>query len=226
VTANAHLLHRFITEIAGAPAILVGNSMGAMVSLLQAGAHPDTVAGLVLIDPSVPAPRQLPDLQVASQFLLYALPFVGRGYLALGSRRMTDRQRVQRVVDLCFADPGRASAAVLDAATGLAAQRRGMPSQEAEFLQAARSLMRVLARPQRYRSLMDSIESPVLLIHGEQDRLVPVLAARQVAAAHPAWDTAFLPDVGHTPQLEAPHAVVETVLTWLDQQELAAKEKP
>jgi len=67
---------------------------------------------------------------------------------------------------------------------------------------------------------------PVLLIHGEQDRLVPVLAARKVAAEHPAWDTAFLPDVGHTPQLEAPHAVVEAVLTWLDQQDLATKETP
>ena len=226
VTANADLLHQFITEIAGGPAILVGNSMGAMVSLLQAGAHAETVAGLVLIDPSIPAPRQLPDLQVASQFLLYALPLVGRGYLALGNRRMTDRQRVQRVVDLCFADPGRASAAVLDAATGLAAVRRGMPSKEAEFLQAARSLMRVLARPERYRSLMHSIESPVLLIHGEEDRLVPALAARKVAADHPTWDTLFLPGVGHTPQLEAPRAVVEAVLTWLDQQELATKENP
>ena len=226
VAANAQLLHRFITEIAGAPAILVGNSMGAMVSMLEANAHPEMVAGLVLIDPSVPTPRQIPDLQVASQFLLYALPFVGAGHLALGRRLTTDRERVQRVVDLCFADPTRASAAVLDAATRLAAQRRGMASQDADFLRAARSLMRVLAMPERYRSLMRSIERPVLLIHGEKDRLVPVSAARKVAADNPAWETAFLPDVGHTPQLETPRVVAEAVLTWLDQHELAVKETP
>ncbi|MGB7980803.1 MAG: alpha/beta fold hydrolase, partial [Candidatus Nanopelagicales bacterium] len=36
VQANQRLLDRFLTEVAGAPAILVGNSMGGLISILQA----------------------------------------------------------------------------------------------------------------------------------------------------------------------------------------------
>jgi pimeloyl-ACP methyl ester carboxylesterase len=49
---NAMLLNRFVREVTGTPVILVGNSMGGLISILQASAEPDTVAGLVLIDPA------------------------------------------------------------------------------------------------------------------------------------------------------------------------------
>jgi pimeloyl-ACP methyl ester carboxylesterase len=49
---NAMLLNRFVREITGTPVILVGNSMGGLISILQASAEPDIVAGLVLIDPA------------------------------------------------------------------------------------------------------------------------------------------------------------------------------
>src|ERR1700727_675723 len=51
VQSNARLLARFVRDIAGSPAVLVGNSMGGMISILHAGADPETVAGLVLVDP-------------------------------------------------------------------------------------------------------------------------------------------------------------------------------
>jgi pimeloyl-ACP methyl ester carboxylesterase len=222
VQANAAIVDRFVRDIAGGTAVLVGNSMGGMVSLLAAAAHPDSVAGLVLIDPSLPVPRHIPDVQVASQFLLYAVPFFGERYLAFTTRRMSDRQLLQRVVDLCFADPSRASAELMDASAALAAHRRAMPAQDASFLQAARSLLRVLARPQRYQALTNRVDVPVLLVHGERDRLVPVSAARLALAAHPSWDAAILPGVGHTPQLETPDAVIEHVARWLDRHQLLA----
>ena len=215
VHANADLLARFVREVVGRPAVLVGNSMGGMVALLTAAAHPELVEGLVLIDPSIPVPRQRPDLAVSATFLVYATPFVGERYLELLTRRTSDRQRVQSVVNLCFADPSRANPDVVDAGVVLAAHRRGVPGQEAAFLGAARSLMRVLANPRRYRSVMRSIDRPVLLVHGELDRLVPVAAARAVAAANPSWETMFLPGVGHTPQLEVPDAVRDRMVTWL-----------
>ncbi|MEP7177492.1 MAG: alpha/beta fold hydrolase, partial [Pseudonocardiales bacterium] len=166
VQANAAILDRFVREIAGGPAVLIGNSMGGMVSLLETDAHPESVAGLVLVDPSVPVPRQMPDLQVTSQFMIYGVPFIGQRYMARTRNRMTDRQLVQRVINLCFADPSRASADLMDAATALVAYRRTMPAQDAAFLQAARSLMLMLARPKSYRALLTRIRVPVLFIHG------------------------------------------------------------
>jgi pimeloyl-ACP methyl ester carboxylesterase len=221
VQANAAILTRFVQEIAGAPAVLVGNSMGGMVSLLATDTRPESVAGLVLVDPSLPVPRHKPDLQVTSQFLLYAVPFVGQRYMTFTRNRMSDRQLVERVVNLCFADPSKASGEVLDAATALVALRRTMPAQDAAFLQAARSLMGLLTRPKHYQALMNRIAAPVLLIHGDRDRLVPVAAAHTALVGNPGWESAILPGVGHTPQLETPDLVLEHVTSWLDRHELA-----
>ncbi len=221
VQANAAILNRFVREIAGAPAVLIGNSMGGMVSLLATDAAPASVAGLVLVDPSIPVPRQKPDLQITSQFLLYAVPFVGQRYMAYTRDRMSDRQLVERVINLCFADPSKASGDLMDAATALVAHRRQMPAQDAAFLQAARSLMLLLARPKHYQAVMNRVECPVLLVHGDRDRLVPVSAAQSALAANPKWESAILSGVGHTPQLETPELVREHVTSWLDRHELA-----
>jgi pimeloyl-ACP methyl ester carboxylesterase len=42
----------YVSDLDGTPVILVGNSMGGLISILQASAEPDIVAGLVLIDPA------------------------------------------------------------------------------------------------------------------------------------------------------------------------------
>ena len=46
MTDNQRLLDRFMTEVCGEPAILVGNSMGGLIAVLQTSAHPEAVAGL------------------------------------------------------------------------------------------------------------------------------------------------------------------------------------
>lgn len=68
VSANRALLHRFIEAVPQAPVILVGNSMGGMLSLLEANAAPDTIAGLILLDAALPFVPALPDPAVAAVF--------------------------------------------------------------------------------------------------------------------------------------------------------------
>ena len=41
VAANQVLLHRFVEAVRAAPALLIGNSMGGMISLLEAAANPE-----------------------------------------------------------------------------------------------------------------------------------------------------------------------------------------
>ncbi|HWO50066.1 MAG TPA: alpha/beta fold hydrolase, partial [Ornithinibacter sp.] len=43
VQANNRLLHRFLVEVAGTPAILIGNSMGGLISIRQAARRAETV---------------------------------------------------------------------------------------------------------------------------------------------------------------------------------------
>ena len=201
----------------------MGNSMGGAITILESAASPQAVAAVVLVDPALPRPAEVPDPQVAAQFLMYALPGVGEAFMDISRRSRTDRELVERVVNLCFADPRRSSPEVMDASTELVAhRRRHMPSQDAAFLQAARSIVRAGLRPRHFKNTMRSLVQPVLLIHGDRDRLVPVAAARIAAAANPKWDTEILHDVGHTPQLEDPDAVIHAVSRWLDRRELGA----
>ena len=216
VQRNARLLEKFVREVTGAPVILVGNSMGGLISIMQTATAPDTVSGLVLIDPALPPPRRAPDRQVAGQFLLYALPGLGEFYV----RTMLSRPpqlAVQRVIELCFADPSRADPAMLTASIALAAERQSQPvrARDQAFLAASRSLMRVVGLRRRYWEMMASVRVPVLLIGGEADRLVPVASMREAAARNPRWETAILPGVGHTPQLEVPDNVIDTLRDWL-----------
>jgi len=215
VQGNARLLHRFVVDVLGGEAVLVGNSMGGAVSVLAAAAHPEAVAGLVLVDPALPAPLQIPDAVVAGLFLLYGAPVVGEVFMKLMESRLSPSQQVERVMRVCFADPARASEPVMAALAALAEHRRSISGKERWFLQAARSLMRLLARPAPYRAALRGLAPPTLLIHGEADRLVPIAAARAAAAENPGWGTLFIPGVGHTPQLECPELVVESMSGWL-----------
>jgi pimeloyl-ACP methyl ester carboxylesterase len=129
--------------------------------------------------------------------------------------RITPEAAVARVINLCFADPSRADPAMLAAAVDLAKGRALIRGKEESFLRATRSLVWTLARAERARAMLGTISVPVLLVQGEADRLVPVVAARRVVAANPAWESVFLPDVGHTPQLEVPGLVVDAVTSWL-----------
>ena len=217
VQRNTRLLDRFVREVTGTPVILAGNSMGGLISILQTAAAPDTVQGLVLIDPALPLPRRAPDRQVGSQFLLYALPGLGELYVRKVMARTPPQLAVQRVIELCFADPSRADPAMLTASIALAAERSSHRTRATDqaFLAASRSLMRVVGLRRRYWEMMASVRVPVLLIGGEADRLVPVAAMRQAADRNPRWETVILPGVGHTPQLEVPDVVTGTLRDWL-----------
>jgi pimeloyl-ACP methyl ester carboxylesterase len=60
-------------------------------------------------------------------------------------------------------------------------------------------------------------------VHGRQDRLVPVSAARELARRRPDWRLTVIPGVGHTPQMEAPDRWLEAVRGWLDDPAVAGE---
>jgi pimeloyl-ACP methyl ester carboxylesterase len=221
VQANARLLDRWIQTVVGEPVILVGNSMGGLISVLETSSNPNAIKGLVLLDPALPLPPQKPDWQVSGQFLLYALPGLGEFAVAKLMAGVSPEKAVQQLLQLCFADPSRADPELIRAEVALSTRRHpATPAQASArarvFLAAARSLLRVLARRGNYQRLMAGIDVPVLLIGGEDDRLVPVAAMRQVAARNPRWESVILPGVGHTPMLEVPDDTSAVIRDWLD----------
>jgi pimeloyl-ACP methyl ester carboxylesterase len=216
VRANRRLLDRFVREVAGEPVVLMGNSMGGAISVLEAARAPDAVTGLVLVDPALPRPALAPiDPAVAASFAVMSIPGLGEAVLTRRRRRLTPEQQVRETLALCCADPARIPDDVLRLGIALSQERAGDQYAARDFLAAARSLVRMLGASRTLRAAMSDVVAPVLLIHGDQDRLVSLRVAESVAAAHPAWRFAVAHGVGHVPQLEAPEWTASTVLDWL-----------
>ncbi|MDQ1536895.1 MAG: hypothetical protein QOE58_1288 [Actinomycetota bacterium] len=216
IDANQQMLQGFLTEVAGEPVILVGNSMGGVIAMLQTSLHPESVRGAVLIDPALPVKvSSRPDPLVAASFGMYAVPRLGLAMLRARRRVRTPEQLAMDVLRLCCVDPTRVPADVLEQHLEVARARRGYVDIDAHFLGAARSLMSMLARRSAYLVTMRAIRVPVLLLHGEKDRLVPIEAARAAAAANPTWQFEMVEDVGHVPQLEVPGWTAGRILDWL-----------
>ena len=215
VQANVAVLRRFLREVAGGPAVLVGNSMGGMISIFTAASAPRAVSGLVLLDPALPGGHRALDPLVAGQFLLYALPLVGERFLWLRRQRHDPLHRVREMLALCGVDPDDVPAEVVDRSVALLEERQDVDGMDRAFLAAARSLLKILLDPRPYRGAMAAITAPVLLVQGDRDRLVPVGAARAAAEQHPHWRYVELAGVGHVPQLQVPAVVADEILGWL-----------
>src|SRR3712207_133836 len=202
VQENVSVLDRFLADVVGTPVILIGNSMGGMISILEAARSPQKVSGLVLLDPAVPGPRRKLDPLVALTFAVYAMPIVGERFMWLRRRRSTPLRQVHDMLRLCGVDPERLPSAVIDRSVELVEHRLTVTGVEKSFMAATRSLLRLLLDPRDYREAMASIRVPVLLVQGDQDRLVSVHAGREIAARHPDWRYVELAGAGHVPQLQ------------------------
>jgi pimeloyl-ACP methyl ester carboxylesterase len=216
VSANRALLDRFVRSVSDGPVILMGNSMGGMIALLEAAAAPAAVAGLILIDPALPFGSARPDPLIAAMFALFVTPGLGRVTIAR-RRRATPEALVANTLAMCCVDVSRVDADVVAHHVELARQRAAFTNADRDFATAVRSVFATAGytKGRAYRRGIRLITCPVLLVHGTRDRLVPVAAARAAARANPSWSLALLPDVGHVPQLEAPQETWRVITEWL-----------
>jgi pimeloyl-ACP methyl ester carboxylesterase len=166
----------------------------------------------------VPYVPTRPDPVVTAMFAAYGTPVLGRSLLAARRRFVPPEKIVDMTLALCTVDPARIPAEVLAEHYAVARARARYKDGNRDFLAAARSVLATVAdiRSGGYRRTIRSITAPVLMLHGEKDRLVPVAAARAAAKANPAWRLIVLNDAGHVPQLEWPEKVASAVLDWLD----------
>ncbi|HEY3868288.1 MAG TPA: alpha/beta hydrolase [Actinocrinis sp.] len=216
VGANVALVTRFLREETEG-AILVGNSMGGAISLLAAAAEPDLVRGLVLVDPALPQAAGAGfDPRVTLQFLAYGLP--GTGELALRARLalIPAERRVAATLRLGCADPGRVPAEHAAAEAAMARSRVRMPGNVSAHLAATRSILLTMVRARVYWRAAAAIRCPVLLVHGDRDRLVPFASARAAAERFPHWSFHPLPGVGHIPHIEAPEELSAAIEDWME----------
>ena len=205
VAGHVELVTGFVDRVApDRPVVLMGNSLGGLVAALAASAAPDRVAGLVLVDPALPTERLgLVHPRVLANFVICSVPGLGERFLDARRGRTTAERTVRRVLAATCVDPARVPADVVDAHIALTAEVDRRAADRA-YLTSARSLAALMARPGATVATLDTLEVPVLHLHGARDVLVPLAAARRMAAGRADWHLEIARDIGHTPMLEAP----------------------
>lgn len=178
--------------VPGAPAILIGASMGGMVALEAAGQAPQRLAGLVLLGSSARADTaEVQALRAAAceefaagrtRAVLEAnLPF------AFHPERARDDALRQRYLDMIL--------------------RAG----ESRLITQNRALM---AR-RDLRPVLPTLTCPALLLVGEADALTPPEHSQEIAAAMPRAHCQVLPRSGHMLTWEAAEEVNQALRSWL-----------
>ena len=188
--------------------VLVGNSMGGLLSLGVAALHPTLVDALVLVDPAVPAPRgEFPPRldRVSRTFIATAfMPRWGAKRLSRAVAVLGPESLVRETMRLVSADPSRIEPTVVDAHIALEAERLAESGWHESFYAASRSLVAILALKRKVFRWVHEVVAPTLLLQGDRDRLVPVASARNLASLRPDWEYHEFAGAGHVPMLEVP----------------------
>jgi pimeloyl-ACP methyl ester carboxylesterase len=155
----------------------------------------------------------------------FAIPGTGERWLRRRAARLGPEKVVREVMELVDLPIEDMATPTFQAHVDLVRERSKMPWAERALIEASRSLLTYLARPKRLYNVLDHVTVPTLLIHGHNDRLIPLAAAHAMHRLRPDWTFRDLQGIGHVPMLEAPGEFVEMVQKWLDDSFEEANEK-
>lgn len=218
VDANGALLERFLREVVGAPAVLMGNSMGGFLSLRTAARAPELVRALVLVNPAQPHVKGVArDPEVVRRFAIASIPLLGEFLSARKAKRLGARGLTEDLLNLCCRDTATVAPELLEAHVALSSERlASMPWSSAAYLEAARSLLGALRRTGDYARDVKAVRCPTMLVHGVHDRLVRFAYSEALAKLRPDWRFEVFPDAGHVPMMEDPEGFTARVGAWLN----------
>src|SRR5579872_1493966 len=178
-------------------ASLVGASSGARWALMLAARHPKRVKNMVFIAPAIPLAPANPGRAAALEHFEHTLPdHQGWNKLNRDYWQTNYRDFLQFFFEQCFNEPH--STKQIEDAIGWGLETTP------DTLAATATAPSM--SPETAESLCAEVRCPVLVIHGEDDRVVPHERGRAVAAATRAR-LLTLPDAGHLPHARIPIAI-------------------
>lgn len=187
-----------MSELGIDQAVLVGNSAGGSIAMLTALRHPSRVAALILVDPAIYSGGGTPGF-LRPLFQTPQMQHLG----PLIARRIQDWG--YQFGQSAWHDPSQFTPEIW--------QNYTRPLQAENWDRALWELTaasRPLDLPKRFAEL----DLPILIITGDDDRIVPTEQSIRLAEELGA-ELAVLPDCGHVPQEECPEAFLQAVQDFL-----------
>jgi pimeloyl-ACP methyl ester carboxylesterase/CheY-like chemotaxis protein len=204
IAAYADLLADLIRQISGKPVVLIGHSMGGMISLTLALRHPDVVERMVLLCPTISGRlsrwinvvtlfTSLERYSIASWFVAALEPqflrvtdWLMRPASFAERTDITDDQYHQLRAD---------------------ARRPGQGKVRAECFWAMQA--------GDLRGRLGVIKTPALVLWGMEDNTVPLRDASVVDDEWPDAELRIIPKAGHWPQFETPKTTKIAIRAFL-----------
>ena len=194
------------------PVVLVGNSIGSLVCLAAAAAHPEMVRGIAMVN--------LPDVSIRQEMLpqwiqpvvatiegIVASPPLLKALFQVLRRPSV----IRRWAEIAYVDP----TAISDELVEILAA----PAQDQGAARTFSALCQAVRRPNfapAAKGILPTLNQPILLIWGLQDRMVPPSLAHTLARLNPEIELVELDQVGHCPHDERPDEFNLILLRWLE----------
>jgi pimeloyl-ACP methyl ester carboxylesterase len=195
------------------PVILVGNSIGSLVCLAAAATHPDMVQGIVMIS--------LPDLSIREEMIPPRLqPIIGgiervftSALLLKPLFHIVRRPKIARAwAGIAYADPIVVTEELMEIFLG--------PTQDRGSAQAFGAILQAMTRGQfgpNVKTVLSTLKIPILLMWGQQDRMIPYSLARRFIEYNPDLRLVELENAGHCAHDECPERVNQEILHWISE---------
>lgn len=148
--------------LGGAPAFILGHSMGGLLSVLLLSQQQAAFRGAVLSAPALVSPDAVsPPMKALAHALSRRLPSIGvRGYFDPAKAARSEKARRSMIEDPLF--------------------YKGKVR--------ARTASQILKGVDKAYAAVESLTLPLLVLHGERDRVVPLAASHAVMARAPSQD--------------------------------------
>ncbi|TAF08314.1 MAG: alpha/beta fold hydrolase [Nostocales cyanobacterium] len=204
-------VYKFWQEFIRQPVILVGNSIGSLITLVAAAAHPDMVKGIVMMS--------LPDPTLEQEALPAFLHPVVRGIKSIVAsplllkpvfKLLRKPAVLRRWASLAYANPEAITDELIDILAG--------PPQDRGSTRAFIALFKASIGSDfspSVKKILPNLTIPMLLIWGRKDRFVPPVLASEFARCNEKLEILYLEDVGHCPHDESPEQVNQVILDWM-----------
>lgn len=204
-------VHDFWQTFIQEPVVLVGNSIGSLVCLTAAITYPEMVKGIVMLS--------LPDVSLRQEMIpswllpivstlenLVASPLLLKTLLKILRKPAT----IRRWAGVAYQD----KTAITDELVTILSAPAYDEGSDKTFSALFKSVRQANFAPSA-KEVLPKLKIPMLLIWGNQDRMIPPSLAPIFAALNPQIKYIEMERVGHCPHDECPEQFNRILLDWL-----------
>ena len=212
-------VHDFWQTFIQTPVVLVGNSIGSLICLATAATYPQMVQGLVMLNlpdasvleapawaqPAVATLSRWTELPLAFTKWVFTAPFLFYPFF-----RTIRRPGMIR----CWAQQAYATPHPVDNELVDILSRPAYDQGAADALRAMINAQSEHPNPYSAKALLPQINLPMLLIWGQQDRMVPPKLGPLFVRYNSNLKLIELDQAGHCPHDECPEQVNQAICDW------------